>query len=174
MKLFIININVKTNLQELCARRAPVQDVHLRGRRLLRLWGHRGLEGGPCSSTSTTTTTCTSTSSMLPQEHPYCATHVLGTQAESSDPLAKVPLDIQLRARWGAVMVITIIIIIMIIMIMIMIIIIIMITPRLVFTGVLKYAYELLTLDTFMKLPGDLQVGKQILQTFVNKSYSIL
>ena len=102
---------------------------------------------------------------MLPQEHPYCATHVLGTQAESSDPLAKVPLDIQLRARWGAVMVITIIIIIMII---------IMIIPRLVFTGVLKYAYELLTLDTFMKLPGDLQVGKQILQTFVNKSYSIL
>ena len=29
---------------------------------------------------------------------------------------------------------------------------------RHVFTGVLKYAYELLTLDTFMKLPGDLQV----------------
>ena len=33
------------------------------------------------------------------QEHPYCATHVLGTQSESCDPLAKVPLDIQLRAR---------------------------------------------------------------------------
>lgn len=60
------------------------------------------------------------------KDHPYCATHVLGTQANSSDPLAKVPLDIQLRARH-------------------------------VFTGVLKYAYELLTLDTFMKLPGDLQ-----------------
>ena len=28
---------------------------------------------------------------------------------------------------------------------------------RLVFSAVLKYAYELLTLDTFMKLPGDLQ-----------------
>ena len=28
---------------------------------------------------------------------------------------------------------------------------------RIVFSSVLKYAYELLTLDTFMKLPGDLQ-----------------
>ena len=63
-------------------------------------------------------------------------------QANSKDPLAKVPLDIQLRARWRVVP-----------------------NPvfnlcwcRQVFTGVLKYAYELLTLDTFMKLPGDLQV----------------
>ena len=47
-------------------------------------------------------------------------------------------------------------------------------TPRLVFTGVLKYAYELLTLDTFMKLPGDLQVGEQTMHTFVNKSYNNL
>jgi len=60
------------------------------------------------------------------KEHPYCAVHVLGTQTDNSDPLAKVPVDIQQRARH-------------------------------VFTGVLKYAYELLTLDTFMKLPGDLQ-----------------
>jgi len=60
------------------------------------------------------------------KEHPYCAVHVLGTQTENSDPLSKVPVDIQQRARH-------------------------------VFTGVLKYAYELLTLDTFMKLPGDLQ-----------------
>jgi len=60
------------------------------------------------------------------KDHPYCAVHVLGTQSENSDPLAKVPVDIQQRARH-------------------------------VFTGVLKYAYELLTLDTFMKLPGDLQ-----------------
>jgi len=67
------------------------------------------------------------------KEHPYCATHVLGTQAESKDPLAKVPLDIQLRARH-------------------------------VFTGVLKYAYELLTLDTFMKLPGDLQEHQVAIQ----------
>ena len=36
----------------------------------------------------------------ITQEHPHCAIHVLGTQTESSDPLAKVPLDIQLRARW--------------------------------------------------------------------------
>ena len=28
---------------------------------------------------------------------------------------------------------------------------------RIVFCSVLKYSYELLTLDTFMKLPGDLQ-----------------
>jgi len=60
------------------------------------------------------------------KEHPYCAVHVLGTQTENSDPLAKVPVDLQQRARH-------------------------------VFSGVLKYAYELLTLDSFMKLPGDLQ-----------------
>ena len=68
-------------------------------------------------------------------------------QANSKDPLAKVPLDIQLRARWRVVP-----------------------NPvfnlcwcRQVFTGVLKYPYELLTLDTFMKLPGDLQVMIELL-----------
>ena len=58
--------------------------------------------------------------------HPYCSVHILGTQSAAADPLAKLPLDIQQRARQ-------------------------------VFSGVLKYVYELLTLDSFMKLPGDLQ-----------------
>jgi E3 ubiquitin-protein ligase UBR2 len=64
------------------------------------------------------------------KQFPACPTHEASSQVESVDPVSKVPLGLQLRAK-------------------------------LVFTAVLKYAVELLTLDTMMKLPGDLQYTPQ-------------
>ena len=77
-------------------------------------------------------------------------------QANSKDPLAKVPLDIQLRARWRVVLFHFFY----------------LYWCRQVFTGVLKYAYELLTLDTFMKLPGDLQVIIKLLYSCGELKYT--
>ncbi len=52
----------------------------------------------------------------------YVEKKLICVQFENGNPLAKLPVDIQLRGRQ-------------------------------VFSSVLKYAYELLTLDTMMKVP---------------------
>ena len=58
-------------------------------------------------------------------QHVHCSTHLLGTQQAKSDPLAKLPVDIQVRAKQ-------------------------------VFTTVLEYAYDMLTIETPLTLPSDL------------------